>query len=128
MSQPMKLGALLRMRCPICGSGKLFRGYFDNPERCQSCGYFFLRECGYFLPHVPIGYCFTVLAGLGSWPILYYLFGIRNPAVTLTIIVAVTLLFGVWFVRYSKVLWLALDLTLYPPHPGDFESKGRQES
>jgi hypothetical protein len=84
-----------------------------------------MRETGYFLPHVPIGYGFTVLMALAAWPAVYYLFGIRSPAVTLTIMVAVALLFGVWFVRYSKVLWLALDLTLHPPHSGDFEARGR---
>ena len=86
-----------------------------------------MRESGYFLPHVAIGYAFTVLAALGSWPVLYYLVGIRNPALTLSIMVTVAVLFGIWFVRYSKVLWLALDLTLHPPHSEDFESRGRPE-
>src|SRR5438132_591116 len=122
----MKLGALLRLRCPICGKGKLFRGYFDSPERCASCGYFFMRESGYFLPHVPIGYAFTVLTALGSWPILYYVFRVRNPVVTLSIMIAVAVLFGIWFVRYSKVIWLAIDLTLNPPHSEDFEARGRR--
>ena len=121
----MKLGALLRLRCPICGKGKLFRSYFDSPERCASCGFFFMRESGYFLPHVAIGYAVTVLVSLGSWPLMRYVFGIRNPAVTLGVMIAVAVLFGVWFVRYSKVLWLALDLTLNPPESEDFESRGR---
>ena len=84
-----------------------------------------MRESGYFLPHVAIGYAFTVLASLGSWPLLYFVVGIRNPAVTLTIMIAVAVLFGIWFIRYSKVLWLALDLTLNPPGSDDFESRGR---
>jgi len=123
----MKLSALLRLRCPICGKGKLFRGYFDSPERCPSCGYFFMRESGYFLPHVPIGYAFTVAISLGTWPVLYYIFGIRNAAVTLTTMIAVAVIFGVWFIRYSKALWLALDLKLNPPSSEDFESRGRRE-
>jgi Na+/melibiose symporter-like transporter len=86
-----------------------------------------MRESGYFLPHVVIGYAGTVIAALGTWPVLYYLFGVRNATVTLSIMVAVALLFGVWFVRYSKVLWLALDLTFHPPHSEDFESRGRPE-
>jgi uncharacterized protein (DUF983 family) len=122
----MHLLALARLRCPICGKGKLFRGYFDSPERCPSCGYFFMRESGYFLPHVPIGYAFTVLAALITWPILYYLAGIRNAAFTLSVMVAVAVLFGIWFVRYSKAIWLAIDLTLHPPHSEDFEARGRR--
>jgi uncharacterized membrane protein YqjE len=86
-----------------------------------------MRESGYFLPHVVIGYAFTVLVALGSWPAAYYLFGIRNAAATLSIMIAVAVLFGIWFVRYSKALWLALDLTLHPPHAEDFESRGRRE-
>lgn len=123
----MKLGALLRLRCPICGKGKLFSGYFDSPIRCPNCGFFFMRESGYFLPHVAIGYAFTVIAALGAWPVLYYVLGVRNPAVTLTVMILVAVLFGVWFVRYSKVLWLALDLTLHPPTAEDFEPRGRRE-
>ena len=67
------------------------------------------------------------MAALGSWPVLYYVLGLRNAAATLAIMVAVAILFGVWFVRYSKVLWLDLDLTLHPPHSEDFESWGRRE-
>src|SRR5262245_9749828 len=115
----IELGALWQLRCPVCGKGKLFRGYFDSPVRCPSCGYFFMRKSGYFLPHVAIGYPFTVLASLGSWPLLRSVFGIENAAMTLTIMVAVAILFGIWFIRYSKVLWLALDITLNPPASED---------
>jgi hypothetical protein len=86
-----------------------------------------MRESGYFLPHVAIGYGFTVLVSLGSWPVMRYAFGIRNAAVTLAVMIAVAVLFGVWFVRYSKVLWLAIDLALNPPASEDFESRGRRE-
>lgn len=86
-----------------------------------------MRESGYFLPHVVIGYGFTVGVALGAWPFMRYVLGVRNPAVTLSVMIAVAVLFGIWFVRYSKVLWLALDLSLHPPHSEDFESRGRRE-
>src|SRR5205823_9966247 len=98
----MKLEALLKLRCPICGRGELFRGYFDSPERCPNCRYFFMRESGYFLPHVPIGYAFTVLAALGSWPVLHYVLRIQSAALTLSIMIAIAVFFGIWFIRYSK--------------------------
>ena len=122
----MKFGALLRLRCPICGKGKLFRGYFDSPERCPSCGYFFMRESGYFLPHVPIGYGATVAVALGMWPLLRYVFHVRSDAVILGTMVTVGILFGIWFLRYAKMLWLALDLTIHPPRDEDFQSRGRK--
>jgi len=85
-----------------------------------------MRESGYFLPHVAIGYAVTVLVSLGSWPLMRYVFGIENAAVTLGTMIVVAIVFGVWFVRYSKVLWLALDLTLDPPKSEDFEARGRR--
>jgi len=104
---------------------KLFRGYFDSPHQCPHCRYFFIRETGYCLPHVAIGYPFTALVSLGSWPVLRFGFGIENAAVTLSTMVAVAILFSIWFARYSKALWLALDLTLHPPAAEDFEDRGR---
>ena len=121
----MRVRSLLRLRCPICGVGKLFRGYFDSPERCPECGYYFMRESGYFLPHVAIGYGATVLVALGCWPLMRYVFRIESPAITLGVMVSVALLFGIWSVRYSKALWLALDLTIHPPASEDFKSRGR---
>jgi hypothetical protein len=56
-----------------------------------------------------------------------YVFGIRSAALTLTVMVSVAVLFGIWFLRYSKALWLAIDLTLHPPASEDFESRGRPE-
>jgi len=122
----MRLSRLLQLRCPVCGVAKLFQGYFDNPERCPNCGFYFMRESGYFLPHVAIGYGGTVLVALGSWPVLRYVFGIESAALTLSIMIAVAVVFGIWFVRYSKAIWLAIDLALNPPSADDFESRGRK--
>jgi uncharacterized protein (DUF983 family) len=123
----MRLRRLLRLRCPVCGVGKLFRGYFDNPERCSECGYYFMRETGYFLPHVPIGYGATVLLALGCWPVLRYAFGVESATLTLSLMVSVALFFGIWFVRYAKAIWLAIDLTIHPPAAEDFKPRGRDK-
>jgi Na+/melibiose symporter-like transporter len=86
-----------------------------------------MRESGYFLPHVPIGYGATVLAALAVWPLMRYVFGIRSDALILISMVVVGILFGVWFLRYAKMLWLVLDLTLHPPSREDFQSRGRRQ-
>jgi uncharacterized protein (DUF983 family) len=121
----MKLKSILQLRCPVCEQGKLFRGFFDTPDRCPHCNYYFMRESGYFLPHVAIGYLATAMAGLASWPILHYVFGVRSTTVTLFVMVAVGLGFGVWFIRYAKMLWLAFDLYMHPAVKEDFERRGR---
>jgi len=84
-----------------------------------------MRESGYFLPHVPIGYGATVAVSLGVWPLMRYLFHIQSDAAILTTMIVVGILFGIWFLRYAKMLWLVLDLTIHPPANEDFESRGR---
>jgi uncharacterized protein (DUF983 family) len=121
----MRLSTILRLRCPVCENATIFNGYFDTPTRCSFCGYFFMRESGYFLPHVAIGYGATVIVALSVWPLLQYVFGVKSDAVILTAMIVTGILFGVWFLRYAKMLWLALDLTLHPPANEDFQSRGR---
>lgn len=121
----IQLGALLKLRCPLCGAGKLFNGFFDSPQRCPNCGYFFMRENGYFLPHVPIGYAATVVVALSVWPLLYFVFHVQNSTLTLSTMVVAAIVFGAWFIRYSKVIWLAIDLKLNPPTSEDFAARGR---
>ncbi|MBF6590838.1 MAG: hypothetical protein IVW57_09965, partial [Ktedonobacterales bacterium] len=42
------LGRGLRLRCPNCGQGRLFRGVYAMRERCSVCGWVFEREEGYW--------------------------------------------------------------------------------
>ncbi|MDZ4861904.1 MAG: hypothetical protein SGJ01_00540 [Gemmatimonadota bacterium] len=35
---PLLLGCALRLRCPQCGGGSLFRSWLSIRERCLSCG------------------------------------------------------------------------------------------
>ena len=80
----MKLSTILSLRCPVCEKGKIFHSYFDTPERCPSCGFYFMRENGYFLPHVAIGYSLIVTVTLSIWPLLKYGLGITSDAILLT--------------------------------------------
>ena len=36
----------LQQRCPLCGAGKLFSGWFRMKERCPGCGYTYEVEAG----------------------------------------------------------------------------------
>lgn len=120
----MKLSNLWNLRCPVCEKGQLFKGYLDTPTKCPVCGFYFMRETGYFLPHAPIGYLATVGAAFSMWPILRFA-GVDSDAMVLGSMVTVGVLFGLWFNRYAKMLWMLLDLTLHPPVKEDFEARGR---
>lgn len=87
-----------------------------------------MRENGYFLPHVAIGYPILVFVGLGMWPLMRYVFGVESDALILGAMVTVGILFGVWFLRYAKMLWLVFDLWIHPKALEDFQSRGRRET
>lgn len=121
----MKLGNILTLRCPVCGKGKIFHGYLDTPERCPECGFYFMRETGYFLPHAPISYLLIVGAAAFMWALLRFVFKVESDAIVLSSIVAFGVAIGFWTNRHSKMMWLLFDLWLHPPTHEDFESRGR---
>ena len=51
----------LRLLCPRCGRGRIFRGWFAMNERCAACGRKFDRAPGYMLGSIYINYGVTAL-------------------------------------------------------------------
>jgi uncharacterized protein (DUF983 family) len=122
----MKLKNLLTLRCPVCGRGKIFKGYLDTPDRCPECGFYFMRETGYFLPHAPMSYLLIVGAAAFAWIILSLVFHVESDAIVLPSIIVFAVSFGVWSNRYTKMIWMTIDLKLHPPTKEDFEARGRE--
>ena len=87
-----------------------------------------MRESGYYLPHYAIAYPATAAAALGTWPILKYGFGVQSDNITLTGMILVGAVFGTWFIRYAKMIWLVIDLTIHPASREDFEQRNRNTS
>jgi len=102
------IGRALRLRCPVCGQGRLFRGWFAMEERCPSCGLDLKREQGYYVGAMYINYgaTATVMLGVGI-PL-----AMRNLSlVEITVpLAAFGLVFPIVFFRWSKSLWLGIDL------------------
>jgi len=121
----MNLLSILTLRCPVCNQGKLFKTLLDTPEQCPECKYFFMRDSGNYLPHFAIAYVATAGAALGTWPLLRYVVGIQSDGVILTAMILVGLVFGMWFIRYAKMIWLNIDLTIHPPSREDYEQRNR---
>src|SRR5262245_61131427 len=109
----MKLRSILTLSCPVCGQGRLFNSLLDTPEQCPRCRYFFMRETGYYLPHYAIAYPPTVAVALLVWPILQYVFGVQSNAIILSAMILAGIVFGFWFIRYAKMIWLVIDLTIH---------------
>ena len=101
------VGRGLRLRCPRCGEGKLFKGVFAMNDACPSCGLDFKREQGYYIGAMYVNYGATTAVLLGvSLPLIdkYPLPNILWPLGVFCTI------FPIWFFRYSRSLWLAMDL------------------
>lgn len=48
-------------RCPRCGGGSLFEGWFRMVERCGSCGLKFEREPGFFVGAYLINFAWIII-------------------------------------------------------------------
>jgi len=101
------VGRSLRLRCPSCGEGKLFTGFFKMAPACGACGLDLRRESGYYVGAMYVNYGATaaVLLSVGI-PLAD-----RLSRWTLSVpLGAFALLFPLWFFRYSRSLWLGIDL------------------
>jgi uncharacterized protein (DUF983 family) len=97
-----------RLRCPRCGDGELFGGWFAMHERCARCGLRFEREAGYFVGAIYVNYAITAVLCLGTPIALDVAFGIPLWA-QIAIGCGIAVLVPVVFFRYSRSLWLGID-------------------
>lgn len=120
------LGRGLLRRCPLCGSGGLFRGWFKMAERCPGCGYRFEREEGFFLGAYVINLAVAqgLVVILAVVPFIVLLS--RNPDTSIVPFLVGGVLGAalgpVVFYPFSKTIWTAFDLILRPrgvTEPGD---------
>ena len=115
----MKLGTILRRRCPECGEGAIFRGPLTMNEHCPVCGLPFGRgDPGYFTGAMYVSYGMAI-------PIIALLALIEHqllPAWSLLKLVvlawAICAPFIPWLWQYSRVIWINIDRTI-DPHTGD---------
>jgi uncharacterized protein (DUF983 family) len=113
MSRRVALLRALRLRCPVCGQGRLFRGWFSMHSHCSQCGLKLEREPGYFLGSTYFNYALTVLLVMAGY--LALTFGAElDPRVVLYLLVGVSVVFPLWFFRYARSLWLAFDHSMDP--------------
>jgi uncharacterized protein (DUF983 family) len=110
-SPPLTLGVLLkralRLRCPLCGEGKLFIGWFRMHPKCSHCGLKYEREPGYFLGASYVNYGIIVLPVTFLYIVLHFQFRIPNES--LRWLIAVCVIVPLITFRYSRAIWLAID-------------------
>jgi uncharacterized protein (DUF983 family) len=113
----------LAKRCPICGTGNLFTGWFRMKERCPGCGYRFEREEGFFLGAYVINLAIAqgLVIVLAVVPAIILL--AHNPDASIVPILVAGLLGAVlapmFFYPFSKTIWTAFDLIMRPVSAGE---------
>ncbi len=107
------LAQALRLRCPRCGTGRLFAGPFTMNERCAACALLFEREPGYFIGAMYINYAMTAGLSIGGFLLLD---AYTAMSVTAQIVLwgAFAVAFPLFFFRYARSLWLAVDYRISP--------------
>jgi uncharacterized protein (DUF983 family) len=115
------LGRALRLRCPACGQGILFRTRFVMNDPCPHCGRRFDRAPGYLLGSIYFNYGVTSLLVVITYFSLYFGAGLSGNRLLL-LLGAFALLFPVWFFRYARALWIAFD-EKFDPWPNEEEAR-----
>lgn len=105
-------GRAMRLRCPVCGAGKLFHGLTAH-DHCSSCGFRFEREDGYWSNAVVVNYMITgTISTLAIAPFAW----LSGLPLGVMLAVAVAFAAGLAFACYwhVKALWLGIDLIVRP--------------
>ncbi len=82
-------------------------------RECALCGLRFERAQGYFVGAIYINYSATVVIMLAG-SLLLWRYTELSAVQQLMIWVPFGVLFPLWFFRYSRSLWLALEYTVNP--------------
>lgn len=103
------IGRGLRLRCPRCGEGRLFRGWFAMNDACSACALDFRQEHGYYVGAMYVNYLATAAVGMTVALLL-----IRHHPFRVLVgpLLAWAVVFPLVFFRWSRSLWLAMELWL----------------
>ena len=104
-----KVWALLRLRCPRCGEGRMFRGAFAMNDPCPVCGLIFQREEGYFLGAMYVSYLLACVAVTALFLFAQWLLPTWGPISLFFVVVLLYIPLIPPVFRYSRVLWIFFE-------------------
>jgi uncharacterized protein (DUF983 family) len=102
------LSRALRLRCPRCGEGILFRSWFRMRAQCDWCGLVYEREPGFFLGSVYVNYGLTAMLTTVMY-ISLLAADVASPETLLAWMAAFCVVFPIAFFRHARSLWLGFD-------------------
>ena len=98
----------VRLRCPRCGEGRLFVNWFKMHHHCEHCHFRYERDPGFFLGSAYINYGLTAMLVTIAYMIAHFGFEIKNADLAIPL-GAFAILFPLFYFRYARSLWLAMD-------------------
>ncbi|MGH9085368.1 MAG: hypothetical protein ACRDYW_07935 [Acidimicrobiales bacterium] len=120
LSPARMLARGLARRCPLCGSGHMFRSFFLVKERCPRCNFPIHREEGHWIGAIGMNTVVSFGALLITLLVVFALtWDDRSGAAVFIPAFAVALVVPIVFFGPSQTLWSAIDLWMRPLEPGD---------
>lgn len=120
------LPAILKMKCPKCRKGNMFKhkGIFpiremmDMPDRCTECGQKMELEVGFYFGTGYVSYGLSIMiavAGAGLFQLLHG-FSVKDDSVYwyMGIIISLLILLQPWLMRISRVIYLWIFVRYNP--------------
>lgn len=109
-------------RCPVCGSGHIFRRWFSMAEVCPRCSFHFERVEGHWIGAlgvntvVVMGLMFVVLMGVSLLS-----FPDPPPGALVWAEIGIAAIGPFLFFPASRTTWSAMDLLMRPLTPGELD-------
>jgi uncharacterized protein (DUF983 family) len=116
------LGRAILLRCPNCGGGSLFSGFFRMAERCPTCGILLARgESDYFIGAYTLNLIAVEILLAVAFVVVIYFTQPNPPWAALQYGgVALSILGAVLCYPFAKTTWLAVDFIFRPPNREDY--------
>jgi uncharacterized protein (DUF983 family) len=107
-SRALLLSRVMRLRCPRCGEEPMFKNWIQMHPQCKHCDFRYEREPGFFLGSIYVNYGLTAMISTIVYVWLRFGLEIDNKIIVWPLF-AFCILFPVWFFRYARAYWLAMD-------------------
>ena len=120
LTLPRLLARGVLRRCPLCGSGHVFDGFFTKKARCPRCSFPLIREEGHWIG--ALGMNTVVTFGLLLITLAVSVALQWEERRGLTILGPAFLVAGITPIAFygsSQTLWSAIDLAMRPVEPAD---------
>lgn len=115
MNFPTLFLRAIRLRCPRCGEGRLYRSIVSIKmnKRCANCNLQFERESGFFLGAIYINYGLTAAIVTVGYMVLLVTRALPHDQIKF-VTLSVAVIFPLLFFRHARSLWLAFDFMVDP--------------